>query len=276
VETIVESFGRIADAGMGDSTPALQLRKEFLFDQDQPMLDIHLSDNLKHAVVLGLVEIATYERQDDNWALSERTQLPLTKAPERPLSGSLAMGIDEITVRLGGEICVFPMLALDRAKWICKSASGADSNSSTKSVSIGGKRSPPWTSTASLESGARWVFVISGRDGISRLYEDGPNPVASFSDWGSEIASVRTTCGTGWQLLITSSSDWTTGDTVTGVEFQERIAIKATNPLDFPGPVISLTSSLDMTKEPTKAVAIIRNLQTGKYEAYVLSITCTN
>jgi len=275
-ETILEPFGRVSDASVVASVLSLQLRKEFLFDQDQPILDIHSADNFKHAMVLGLGEIAAYERKDDNWVLSEVTKLPITKAPVRPLSGSLTMGIDEITARLGGDICVFPMLALDRAKWACKPESGTDSNSSTKSVNMWGKKSPPWISAASLESGGRWVFIISGGDGILRLYEDGPNPVASFSGWGSEIASVQSPCGAGWQLLTSSSADWTSKDIVTGVEIQERLAVRATNPVEFPGPVISLQSSMDMAKGPSKAVAIVRNLQTGKYEAYVLSITCTD
>ena len=77
-------------------------------------------------------------------------------------------------------------------------------------------------------------------------------------------------------LDIHSADNFTSKDIVTGVEIQERLAVRATNPVEFPGPVISLQSSMDMAKGPSKAVAIVRNLQTGKYEAYVLSITCTD
>jgi hypothetical protein len=275
-ETIVESFDRIADANMGDSVPALKLRKELMFDQYQPILDIHSDDGFNHTLVLGLGDFSTFERRGDAWGLSESVHLPLAKIPERPLSGSLAMGVDDLAAHLAEQACVFSMLALDRAKWSCKPESRADPNSSTSSARIWGKKSPPWTSAASLESGGHWIFVISGQDGVSRLYEDGPNPVASFSGWGSEVASVQSSCGIGWQLLISSSSDWTSNDSVTGVEFRERVAVPGTNPVEFPGPVISLRSSLAVGKGPTMAIAIVRNLHTGKYEAYVLSIACSN
>jgi hypothetical protein len=274
-ETIVQSFGRIEDASLGSSALSLQLHKEFLFDRDQPILDIFSADNFKHALVLGPAEIVSYELRNENWVPTEVTHLPLVGTQERQARGTVAMGIDEITTRVAGEICVFPMLALDRAKWSCKTESEVDSRSSSKSESIWGKKSPPWSSAAALESGDHSIYVIRGEDGISRMYEDGPNAVASFSSWGSEIASVRSSCGAGSQLLISSSADWTSSDNVTAVEFQERTAIRVTNPVDFPGPVISLRrSAVNALEGQTKAVAIVRNLQTGKYEAYVLSITC--
>lgn len=276
IETIVQSFGRIADANLGISALPLQLHKEFLFDQDQPILDIHSADNFKHVLVLGPGEIASYELRNENWVLTDVTRLPLAKTQERRPRGTVAMGIDEITARVAAEICVFPMLALDRAKWSCKLESEVDSSSLSKPESIWGKKSPAWSSAASLESGDHSIYVIRGEDGISRLYEDGPNSVASFSGWGSEIASVQSLCGTGSQLLISSPADWTSNDTLTAVEFQERMWIRVTNPVEVPGPVISIRGAVDMGKGPTKAVAVVRNLQTGKYEAYVLSIACAN
>ena len=274
-ETIVQSFGRIADANLGISALSLQLHKEFLFDQDRPILDTQSSDNFKHVLVLGPGEIASYELRNESWVLTDVTRLPLVRTQERQIRGTVAMGIDEITARVAGEICVFPMLALDRAKWSCKPESEVDLHTSAKSDLLWGKKSPPWSSAAALESGDHSIYMIRGEDGISRMYEDGPSPVASFSGWGSEIASLQSSCGAGWQLLISNSTDWTSSDNVTAVEFQERTAIRVTNPVDFPGPVISLRRSAVNTLEgQTKAVAIVRNLQTGKYEAYVLSITC--
>lgn len=275
IETIVQSFGRIADAKLGISALPLQLHRDFLFDQDQPILDIHSADNFKHVLVLGPGEIASYELRNETLVLTGNTRLPLGKTQERQLRGTIAMGIDEITTRVAGEICVFPMLAVDRAQWSCKPEPEAETSSASRSESIWGKKSPPWSSAATLESGDHSIYVIRGEDGISRLYDDGPNAVASFSGWGNEIASVQSSCGAGSQLLISSSADWTSSDNVTAVEFQERTAIRVTNPVDFPGPVISLRRSAVNTLEgQTKAVAIIRNLQTGKYEAYVLSINC--
>jgi hypothetical protein len=64
------------------------------------------------------------------------------------------------------------------------------------------------------------------------------------------------------------SGDYTQPDFVEAFEWRGATYIPLSNELSFPGPVLALQV---IDRAPT---AIVRNLQTGNYEAYRLSITC--
>jgi hypothetical protein len=123
-------------------------------------------------------------------------------------------------------------------------------------------------------------IVITGQDGLARLYEESADPVSVFSGWGSEIASIHSGCGHGWQLLVTGKGDWTHADTIQAVEIHERQAQPVSSPIELAGAVIALHSPgariVDEASANAGAIAIARNLQTGRYEAYRLSISCPN
>jgi hypothetical protein len=112
-----------------------------------------------------------------------------------------------------------------------------------------------------------WLFAAT--DGTTHLV-DGMNDQATRMGWGSDVASVKTSCGAGWQVLATSSGDLT-GDTVRAYEFPDRDAVAVSAPIDLPGPVTALwTESRNDT-----AVAVTRNRETGGYEAFRLELGCS-
>ena len=116
------------------------------------------------------------------------------------------------------------------------------------------------------------MVLFMGVDGRLRI-SDGVNertlPTSNTSDWGSDIAALKTGCGTGTQLLTTSSGDDTQTDALRAFEIPDRDLVRASAPLDFPGPITTL-----WTHDASNAMAIAQNLQTGQYEAYSVSITC--
>jgi len=145
---------------------------------------------------------------------------------------------------------------------------------------IEGKKSPAWYSATRFEEAGQTRLILTGKDGLARLYEDGPEPVATYSEWGSEIASVHNACGNGWQILVTGKADWTAPDTIQAVEIQDRVPQAVSQSLEFGGPIVALHSlspigSAD-NSNAADAVAIVHNLETGRYEAYRLTITCGN
>ncbi len=143
----------------------------------------------------------------------------------------------------------------------------------------------PYFSTAflSIES-APYVSVNAavhaGVDGRIRLYEDLQKPpVVTLSGWGSDLTSVKTGCGSAWQVLATGSGDWTKPDAIQAYEIRNHEAVGVGQPLNFPGPVTALGPAAvprfgGIGKLSHDAVAVVRNLQTGRYEAYQLSISC--
>ena len=66
----------------------------------------------------------------------------------------------------------------------------------------------------------------------------------------------------------TGTGDYTQPDSVQAFEWRGAAYVPLSNELSFPGPVMALHV---VDRAPT---AIVRNLETGNYEAYRLSITC--
>ncbi len=111
-----------------------------------------------------------------------------------------------------------------------------------------------------------WVFT--GIDNRVHII-DGTNDQVATLAWGSDIASVRTSCGSGWQLLATSS-DQRDSDSVRAYEFPERDAVPVSGAVDFSGSVTALwTEAMGYT-----AVVVTKNRSTGNYEAFRLAMAC--
>jgi hypothetical protein len=84
-----------------------------------------------------------------------------------------------------------------------------------------------------------------------------------------QVTGIRGGCGTGSQVLASGQGDYSQPDTVQAFEWQHSVALAVSEEMNFPGPV-----SLHSIFEAPSATAIVRNLQTGNYEAYRLSISC--
>jgi hypothetical protein len=118
-----------------------------------------------------------------------------------------------------------------------------------------------------LDHGEWWI--TTELDGKARLYQGDPPTV--FSGWGDEIATIETGCDREWQVLVTGAGDWTRPDHIQIYEIRERQAVAVGQPLEFPGPILALWPSTDMRS----ARVVSRNLQTGMYEASIVSVTCS-
>ncbi len=137
---------------------------------------------------------------------------------------------------------------------------------------IGGvTKIPPFFSAASVSlPGGATAWIFAGIDGQAQLYDKAGPPSATFNNWGSEIAGVRSSCGTGSQVLVTAPGDRAQLDHVQAYEIVNHEATAAGAPVEFGGPVLALWTAPD----GNSATAITHNLQTGFYEAFTLSIAC--
>jgi hypothetical protein len=103
------------------------------------------------------------------------------------------------------------------------------------------------------------------------LLHPGP-PAPPHPEWGSQIQAIQSRCGSGAQFLVTGPGDYTQTDylQIFGSDpTQNRPGGKPlSNRLTFPGPV------MDLHADGTEARAVVRNLETGSYEAHRISIEC--
>jgi hypothetical protein len=97
-------------------------------------------------------------------------------------------------------------------------------------------------------------------------------PLASIPENRSGMVMVRNQCGKDQQFLVTGAGDLTQPDFVQLYELQGARSFPVSEPLNFAGAVVALhANNLD-----SAATSIVRNVATGIYEAYRLSISCSH
>jgi hypothetical protein len=97
-------------------------------------------------------------------------------------------------------------------------------------------------------------------------------PGPSHVERGTQITALQSSCRSGKIYLAAGTGDYTESDTielfestvVNGIIVEKRLS----DFLHLPGPVIALQFAGATPR------AIVRNLQTGNYEAYSISVTC--
>jgi len=278
-ETVMETIGPVSGPPTPEPAFHLTLHREFLFSQDNPIVDVVFAPDLKIAYALGILELSSYELRDEQWVLTGSERLPRHRAPKRIERGYFGVGIDSESAVFLEEICTLSMLRVTKG-WECQKNTSGVGVRNVSPEAMAGKKLAPWISAAELDTEGKTRIMVTGEDGLARLYEDGPEAIAVFSNWGSEIASVYSGCGNGLQLLVTGRGDWTNTDEIQAIDIHELRAQSVSDPMEFSGPIIGLRASETIwprrnSNANTQAVAVDRNLQTGRYEAYLLSIACT-
>lgn len=119
-------------------------------------------------------------------------------------------------------------------------------------------------------STARWI--LAGVNGQALMFTGGAEASAAFFGWGSDMVSLGSACGHSWQVLVSGPGDWTEPDRIQLYQIANRQAAAVGEPLQFPGPILSMWPSPDSQS----ARVIFRNLQTGMYEASIVSLGCNN
>jgi len=130
----------------------------------------------------------------------------------------------------------------------------------------------PFFSLAGLEAASEPAWISTGTKGETRLVAGkSENTLATTSAWGSEVATVKTDCGTGWQILSTSKRDNTELDSITVYEWAGNEFRSLSDPLELDGTVVAMWSA----ENGGPARAVVHNLKTGNYEAYLLKVECS-
>jgi hypothetical protein len=112
-----------------------------------------------------------------------------------------------------------------------------------------------------------WLFAST--DGRVHLI-DGMNDQVVKIGWGSDVASVKTSCGAGWQVLATAAAEGSE-DSVRAYEFSDRDPVAVSAAVEFTGAVTALWTEA----RGDTAIAVVRNRETGSYEAFRLAVACS-
>jgi hypothetical protein len=130
----------------------------------------------------------------------------------------------------------------------------------------------PFFSGATWQSGDQRLWLFTGTDGRARLFQnDLATPVATFTNWGSTLAAVHTTCGSGWQLLASAPVDTARADSVQAIEISAHEALPVSAPVDLSGAVEALWTAGNYGQVVN---GVLYSQASGRYEAFTLTIVC--
>lgn len=297
--------------GPRDSLP-LTLRKIPLWAQADPILDVAvLEENTTptHIAVLDAGKVSLYRMQGGKWQLEQALEILHARPWPRDLRGRLIPARDRLLdVYLPGVIChssssaplalncresddpwplaaggsptVFPSAgAIDVAAGRTSTATPQTKAffASTRNFFTGvlapgaGKFTtvPKFYSAAWLPREKYTLWLFAATDGQVHMV-DGVSDQAAKLGWGSDFTSVRTVCGAGWQVLAPGSGD-AAEDTLRAYEIPDRDPVAVSAATDLPGTITALwTESRGDT-----AIAVVRNRETGNYEAFRLALACS-
>ncbi|HTS29680.1 MAG TPA: hypothetical protein VMH81_27605 [Bryobacteraceae bacterium] len=272
--------------GVITSSGGAALEKKLVWEQDDPMLDVAFPSGAM--LVLSPNHVTLYARQNGGpWATSAAVALLSSRPWPRDLRGHLRVNGATFQAYLPGMACngaVEPSLAMEckasDEPWVLESGSrsmllGYFSQARNffegRVITQSGARKTvaPFYSAASADEQGQTLWLLALVDGRTQIFDAALDPAASIAQWGSDIAGTDAHCGRGSQVLATRPGDGSVTDAVQAFSIVNRSAVPLTPPLDFPGPVTALWPS-----GGSSVVAIVHNLATGKYEAYVVTVSC--
>lgn len=260
-------------AGAAAEPLRLAIQAKLIFEQEDPMLDLAFLD--EDLIVLDTRHLSLYRKRNDRWELERAAAIAHTYPWPRDARGRLSVADASVSARLPGLSCngtVKPKLVLkcagDESPWPLES--GPARFESTKNFFIRDGLPPFFSAAATGEgNGASWIF--SGSDGRTRLYDKALQPVGTIAGWGSDIAAVNGRCGVGNQILVSLPVDPSGRGMVQAFEISRRQPIAVATPAEFPGPIAALWP----VSRGDAAFAVVRDIMTGRYAAYYLSINCS-
>ena len=273
-----------------EASSAFILRKIPLWAQEERILDVAVLEESATPTLIAVLDsdkVALYRFAENRWRLETALAISHSRTWPRDMRGRMVPRQDHLVdIYLPGLFCQIP--ASSSLTLVCRDSDDPWPLSSqfplaafyaptrnfftgVLSPGIGKQTSTTkFYSAAPLPRSSYMLWVLAGVDGSLHLL-DGVTDQSANLGWGSDIASIKTACGSGWQALATHAGG-DSSDSVSAYEFADREPVAVSQPLDFGGGITALWTE---TKGGT-AIAISRNAKTGNYEAFRLALACGN
>jgi len=263
------------------------IHKGLLWSQDTRILDVAVIDgNPSNMLVLDESNVGVYRLQGVRWQQEQRLPIAHSRPWPRDLRGRLQLRKDHLfDAYLPGVYCKSTMagsltmscfdsddpwpVGTDQAVLSAFFAPARNFFTGVLAPPLGAQNTVPAFYSAAFvprEKYTLWLFAAV--DGHVHFADGMRDQVAAKLAWGSDLATVHSNCGSGWQVLASTSN--ASNDTVEAFEFPDREAIAASQPADFNGTITALWAETS----GASAIAIAHNSETGKYDAYRLTFDC--
>jgi len=123
-------------------------------------------------------------------------------------------------------------------------------------------------SAAPLQRQNTTSWVVAATDGTVHSLDDSFDQTLHVA-WGGDVASVRSSCGSGWQILATQPGGGS-GDSIRAYETSDHDSAAVSSAADFGGPITALWTE----NRGTSAIAVSKDATTELYEAFRLAVAC--
>jgi len=270
------------------SVPPLALHATQLVSQPEPILDAAiLEGNPRRMLVLGENAVTVHEFRDGHWIPGS----PLAINHDRPLPrdarGRIVLRNDHLfDAYLPGLIC-----RSTNASPLTLNCSRSDDPwpLQTEDFGVSGffaparnfftgalvpgvgqqKSAPAFYSAAALPRGKYALWIFAGVDGQLHLLDGMNHQIEAGIRWGSDLAGVHAACRQDWQVLASSAGSGK-DDSVQAFEFADREPVAVSQALQLNGDLTALWTA----RNGDSATAVVRDSETGNYEAVQLTLTC--
>ena len=272
-------------------------------------------------LVLDATHVAAYRQQGGRWELEASLPITVARAFPRDLRGRLLFRRDHLfDVYLPGTFCrsnaAMPLALTCAASddpWPLTSGPPASGPVSTGALTSGatptaadgsgvrafyassrnfftgalspgiGKVSnaPAFYSAAALPRQGYTLWAVAAVDGSAHMIDGVTDQSIRGVRWGSDLAAVRSSCGTGTQLLISGEGESegprasdrdASRDHLRAFEIADREPVAVSPALEFEGTITALWPDAG----GTSALAVVKREDTGWYEASRITVSCAN
>jgi hypothetical protein len=128
---------------------------------------------------------------------------------------------------------------------------------------------PPFYSAALIPGPSGVAMLFIGTDGKVQFVDNGTlKPVSGTRDWGSDLAVLRSECGSGIQVIVSGSGE-AESDSLRAYDLSAQEAIEASSPLAMNGSVTALWPA-----PGGKSVLAAVRLASGNYEVDRVTALC--
>jgi len=284
---VMISFPRTSAIDSGHATPAIVLRRTLLWSQSGRILDAALlSGNPQRLFVLDANSVSVYQMQAGHWQAQQALSIAHSRPWPRDLRGRLVLRKDHLLdAYLPGVLCTSAAgvsltchesddpwpLGSEELRLNAFFAPARNFFTGALTPGVGKQTSAPaFFAAAPLPRDRYTLWLFTTTDGQLHLL-DGFTDQTAATDWGSEIASVHSGCGSGWQVLATAKgSNDSKNDSLRIFDVPDREPFLIGQPTEFRGEITALWPQTD----GASAVAVLHDSSKGEYEAYQLNLAC--
>ena len=231
-----------------ETAAAFRLERRLLWEQEAPILDVIVVGD--QMLVLDTAGVARYEQHDAKWQKAEAVALDIP--PVRDPRGRLTANENSVMAEAAGVTCRGtwkPAIAIE-----CQP--GGRFTAGRNTIEEAGWQ--PYFTHAEIGGD----HVVTAGDGHTYVY-DAARKQMSVSDVWNDFTVVASSC-TGTKII----GAYAAANSVAIFDLFNHGPVRVSDSLEMPGPVTALWPA------GTAVLAVVRNKDTNRYEAYSIAVDC--